>query len=336
MDKEKQRPAEPDILVIGHGSRDKDAINEFMTVAENLRARFPNRRVETGFLEFARPTIDTGATKLIEAGATNITAIPGMLMAAGHAKNDIPSEINALSQAYPHITFTYGTEIGIQAAMLRAAKARIEEAEAALGETYTRENTLLLVVGRGANDSDANSNISKITRMLWEGMGFGWAETCYSGVTRPLVDEALETSLKLGYPNIIVFPYFLFTGILIKQKIYAVADEFQAQNPHINVMKAGYLNDHPEVIQAFVDRLHDTEEGTGVMNCQLCKYREQIVGFESDVGTPQAGHHHHVRGIGTDSVHHSHPHDHTHTHEHDHEHVHKTHPMPPRQTPKSS
>ena len=324
MNNKSHMAKEPDILVVGHGSRDNDAITEFMAVAENLKARFPNRHVETGFLEFARPTIDTGAAKLIEAGAKKITAIPGMLMAAAHAKNDIPSEINALSQTYPDIEFTYGTEIGVQASMLRAAQARIEEAETKLGEGYNRDDTLLLVVGRGATDSDANSNICKITRMLWEGMGFGWAETCYSGVTRPLVDEGLEHAAMLGYKNILVFPYFLFTGILVKEKIYAIADKFQQQQPQFNICKVGYLNDHPDVIQAFVDRLHDTENGTGVMNCQLCKYREQIIGFEGDQGAPQQGHHHHVRGIGTDD-----DHSHAHSHDHDHSHQHTAHPMPP-------
>jgi precorrin-8X/cobalt-precorrin-8 methylmutase len=32
------------------------------------------------------------------------------------------------------------------------------------------------------------------------------------------------------------------------------------------------------------------------MNCSLCKYRVQIVGYEKEVGTPQQGHHLHVRG----------------------------------------
>jgi sirohydrochlorin cobaltochelatase len=45
------------------------------------------------------------------------------------------------------------------------------------------------------------------------------------------------------------------------------------------------------------------------MNCQLCQYRTQIVGHESDAGAPQAAHHHHVRGIGADG-------DHSHHHRH--------------------
>ena len=33
------------------------------------------------------------------------------------------------------------------------------------------------------------------------------------------------------------------------------------------------------------------------MNCQLCKYREQVLGFEAEVGLARENHHHHVEGI---------------------------------------
>ena len=62
-----------------------------------------------------------------------------------------------------------------------------------------RNQTLLMVVGRGTNDPDANSNVSKVARMLWEGMDFGWAEASYSGVTVPLVDAGLSRAARLGF-----------------------------------------------------------------------------------------------------------------------------------------
>lgn len=312
---------EPAILVVGHGSRDVEGVNEFFRLAEHLRDRFPTRRCTTGFLEFAKPTISDGLETLLAQGVTEITAIPGMLMAAGHAKNDIPSELNNIQTQHPGIRITYGVELGVHAKMLRAAKERIASCEAAFGPDYQRRDTLLMVVGRGASDSDANSNITKITRMLWEGMGFGWAETSYSGVTSPLVAEGLERAHKLGFSQIIVFPYFLFTGRLVK-KIYDAADTYQAQYPEIKVVKAPYLNDHPLVLEAFIERMDETERGDGRMNCQLCQYREQIIGYENRQGAPQVGHHHHVRGIGTDAdnLHHHHHHHHHHDGGHDHHH----------------
>jgi sirohydrochlorin cobaltochelatase len=299
---------------VGHGTRSGEGVAEFHRLADHLRQTFPQRLCATGFLEFARPTIEEGLRTLIEQGARRITAVPGMLMAAGHAKNDIPSELNDFQAANPAIDITYGTELGLHARMLQAARDRIESVEPELGPGYRREETLLMVVGRGASDSDANSNICKITRMLWEGMGFGWAETSFSGVTAPLVADALNRVRRLGFPNLIVFPYFLFTGRLI-ERIYAAADRFQSDNPDIKVAKAPYLSDHPKVLEAFLQRLHDAENGDGRMNCQLCQYREQIIGFEHKQGAPQVGHHHHVRGIGTDDHGHHHHHDHVHSHE---------------------
>ncbi len=207
----------------------------------------------------------------------------------------------------------FGRELGIDNRLLEAARQRIEAAEKDAGKDFGREDTLLMVVGRGTNDPDANSNVSKVARMLWEGMGFGWTEVSYSGVASPLVDAGLAQAVKLGYRRIIVFPYFLFTGILVR-RIYDWADEAARSHPDIEIIKASYLNDHELLIDTFVDRVKEALVGDNNMNCQLCKYREQIIGYEGDQGAPQVGHHHHVRGIGTDG-HHAHDHGH---HHHDH------------------
>jgi sirohydrochlorin cobaltochelatase len=201
--------------------------------------------------------------------------------------------------------------------MLRAAGDRVAEALETASTDVPRHETLLVVVGRGASDPDANSNVAKVTRMLWEGMGFGWAETAYSGVTFPLVAPALEHAAKLGYRRIVVFPYFLFTGILV-QRIYDHTDAVAAKYPDIEFIKAGYLNDHPLVLETFADRVTEILEGTGNMNCQMCKYREQVLGFEAEVGLQQESHHHHVEGIGSGATHHDHGHDHPHDHDHHH------------------
>jgi sirohydrochlorin cobaltochelatase len=151
--------------------------------------------------------------------------------------------------------------------------------------------------------------------MLWEGMGFGWAETAYSGVAHPRVDAGLDRAARLGFRRIVVFPYFLFTGVLVK-RIYSQTDDAAARFPAIEFVKAPYLRDHPRVIDAFLERVAEIDAGEANMNCQLCKYRTQIVGYEEEVGLAQQAHHHHVRG---GDHRHDHPHDHHH-HDHSHEH----------------
>ena len=303
------------VMICGHGSRDDHAIEEFNKLAGHLSRRLPQFDVESGFLEFATPIIRTGLDKLKERGANKIVCVPGMLFAAGHVKNDLPSEVNNFGAENPGIEMIFGRELAVDQKLLEAARQRIEEAENEAATDVDRKDTLLMVVGRGTNDPDANSNVSKVARMLWEGMGFGWAEVSYSGVAYPLVDTGLKNAVKLGYRRIIVFPYFLFTGILVR-RIYDWVDEAAANHPEIEFLKASYLNDHDLLIDTFVERVEEALTGDNAMNCQLCKYREQIIGYEADVGAAQVGHHHHVRGIGTDG-HDAHDHG-VHGHHHHH------------------
>ena len=302
------------VLLCGHGSRDPDAIGEFEIAAAVLRRRLPSQDFATGYLEFARPTIQQGLADLAARGARRILAVPGMLFAASHVKNDLPWEMNSFMAANSGIEVKLGRDLAIDPKLLAAAADRI-----AAAAPEGRVERVLVVVGRGTNDPDANSNISKITRVLWEGMGFGWGETAYSGVAHPRVDAALDRAARLGFRRIVVFPYFLFTGVLVK-RIYAQTDEAAARFSEIEFLKAPYLRDHPKVIDAFVERVAEIEGGEPNMNCQLCKYRTQIVGYEGEVGTAQQAHHHHVRGgdhrHDHDDRHHHHDHGHPHPHEH--------------------
>ncbi len=327
------------VMICGHGSRSQDAVDEFAVLAKKLPPMLPpDWMVDYGYLEFANPVIRDGLDRLREAGCERILAVPGMLFAAMHSKNDIPTVLNTYGAKHG-IEVSYGRELGVDPKMIAAAGARVREAvdraNAEFGE-MPMHDVALVVIGRGASDPDANANVSKIARMLWEGMGFGWCETGYSGVTFPLVEPCLDHVSKLGYKRVIVFPYFLFTGILI-DRIYGFTDVVAARNPDIQFVKAGYLNDHEKVLETFAERITEqvgtmpppncglcpyrtqilAVEGHAVQEiapgdralhpafgdippptCVMCKYRVQVLGFEAEVGLKQESHHHHVEGQG--------------------------------------
>jgi sirohydrochlorin cobaltochelatase len=286
------------VLLCGHGSRDPEAIAEFEEAAAALRARLDGTDFAAGYLEFARPTIGDALASLAARGAERILAVPAMLFAASHVKNDLPWEMNSFMAANPGLEVRLGRDLAIDPKLLAAAADRIASVA-----PQDRADTLLLVVGRGTNDPDANSNIAKLARMLWEGMGFGWAEAAFSGVAHPRVDAALDRAARLGFGRIVVFPYFLFTGVLVK-RIYDQTDAAADRFPEIEFVKAPHLRDHAGVIDAFLDRIAEFDDGDPRMNCQLCKYRTRMIGYENAAGAPQQGHHHHVRGAGVGHHHH--------------------------------
>ncbi len=291
------------VLVCGHGSRNRLAVAEFATLAHKLQQYLDPVPVDHGYLEFARPILRDGLEALRERGVQHVLAVPAMLFAAGHAKNDIPSVLNTYA-AETGLRIDYGRELGVDLKMIQAAAARIRacledadaSARAAGAAPVPLHDTLLAVVGRGSSDPDANSNVAKVTRMLVEGFGFGWGETLYSGVTFPLVEPGLRQVVKLGYRRIVVFPYFLFSGVLVS-RIVQHSQRVAADHPGVEVLQASYLGDHPLVLDTFRERVAEVLGGDVNMNCSLCKYRAQVLGFEREVGAPQHSHHHHVEGL---------------------------------------
>src|SRR5271170_3686165 len=98
----------PALCIVGHGSRDPEGTRKFLRLVEMIQSQEPARIVECGFLEFAEPVIQQGFDRCVERGANAVAVLPGMLLAAGHAKNDIPSEIQEARLRYPEIAFHYG------------------------------------------------------------------------------------------------------------------------------------------------------------------------------------------------------------------------------------
>ncbi|MEL6679592.1 MAG: CbiX/SirB N-terminal domain-containing protein, partial [Pseudomonadota bacterium] len=113
------------VMLCGHGSRSQAAVDEFAHLARRLPEALPaDWMVEYGYLEFANPVIRDGLDRLREAGCDRILAVPGMLFAAMHAKNDIPSVLNTYAAEHG-IDVRYGRELGVDPKMIAAAAARV-------------------------------------------------------------------------------------------------------------------------------------------------------------------------------------------------------------------
>jgi sirohydrochlorin cobaltochelatase len=283
------------ILLCGHGSRKTAGVEEFKKLVEILKDRYKTTfEVDYGFLEFNHPLFEAAVERLYSKGIRTIYALPVILFAGAHAKNDIPYELNTIQSYYPDLKIKMGSPIGVNTHVLELAKKRIEETELTL-PPIDRKETCLVVVGRGTTDPDANSDVNKLMSMLWEGMGFGFATTAYSGTAYPSVDQSLNLVEKLGFKRTIVIPFFFFTGVLL-DRIHSVLEEKNNSSSQEFIYTSPFGTDEL-MLKAFDDRLDEVMNGAGNMNCQLCKYRKQIIGFEEEVGKEQIGHHLNVKGV---------------------------------------
>ncbi len=282
------------VVVAGHGSRDSEGVAEFEAMVRLLQERVAPMPVAHGFLEFSKPTIDEAIRSVAARGVTEISVVPGILFAAAHGKNDIPAEVQVMRRELPGVQIKFGAPLHLHPSLLAQCRERIVEAEGRAGGSVPRDECCLVVVGRGTTDPAANSDVSKLARILEEGMGFGGSFVCYSGTAEPSVVDGLELAAKLGFARYLVLPYFLFTGVLVK-RIVESTESVAAKYPQLQFVSCGHLGPCDAVAAALAERAQEAQQGQVASDCSLCKYRVSVVGYEEQVGQPQAPHHLHVR-----------------------------------------
>ena len=247
-------------LLCGHGSRDEEARTEFERFVAATRKTFLARRlliaIEGAYLEFLHPTIDEGFAKLAHSGASHVVAQPLMLFAARHAKKDVPGEAAAFAASHPRLRINCGQELTLNAKLVAAAADRVNKVEATSKSAARRSDTLLLVIGRGSSDQKANGTLTDLASKLQQLLGMAKADIAYAGMAEPSVADGLAEAARQKYPRVIVLPYFLFTGVLVK-RIRALTEETVSQHPAIEFLVAQHLSDHPLVVETVVDHIEE-------------------------------------------------------------------------------
>jgi len=240
-------------MICGHGGREAGTVHEFMALASGVAARLPEYQVESGFLEFASPTIQDGLEKLRRADCASILVIPGTLFSGGHAVQDIPSILKNFVAQFPDLQLRYGRAFDVDANFVQAACARLRDVSGSIA----LETTALLVAGRGASDPEVLVSMETIAHLIQAEMKFAHVETAYAGIASPSVPDALERIAGRSFQRVIVLPYFLFTGMLVK-RIHDEIDAIAARYPAVQFVKASHLNNHPLIIDSFVARIMET------------------------------------------------------------------------------
>ncbi len=286
------------VLVVGHGSRDPEGAAEFQSFVENFSRAADDRPVRSCFLELTEPPILEEIERCVAEGAERISLVPFFLLGAGHVKTDVASAINLARTRFPQVDFRYGAPVGLHSTLLEILAERLAQAEAASPSPtgISHADTAVLLVERGSSDPDANSTVYKAARLLWEGRDYGWVETAFIGITTPKVPEAIDRCIRLGARRVVVLPYFLFTGVLVK-RISTIAEEKRQQYPDIEFAVGEHIGVHPRLAEIGLAQLDQIDRGTVAMSCDLCKYRIKLTGFEDDYQAPQfSDHSHGLRG----------------------------------------
>ena len=284
-------PYQKPLLAIGHGTRNERGRQTFLDFVATYQKLDKSRPVIPCFLELTPPTIQQGVEACIKQGYTEITALPILLFAARHNKFDVTNELDRSRSLYPQISFNYGRHFGITPKIIELWRDRLAEVDTPQNNPHniSRADTVLLFVGRGSSDPDANGDVCKLARILWEGSGYKTVETCFIGISHPRLDVGFRRAYLYQPKRIIVLPYFLFTGTLM-EKIFNITAQQEEQYPHINFTGLPEMGIASQLLEVLREREIEAQLGKVSMNCEMCKFRLAAVDEH------EHGHHHHDHG----------------------------------------
>ncbi|MEU8026545.1 MULTISPECIES: uroporphyrinogen-III C-methyltransferase [Micromonospora] len=299
------------LLIVGHGTRSAAGVAQFAALVDRIRRRRAVDDVEGGFIELSRPPLTDAVGALAGRGHRRLVALPLVLAAAGHGKGDIPAALAREKQRFPGLRYAYGRPLGPHPLLHDTLADRIDAALAGAD----RAGTWVALIGRGSTDPDANAEVTKVARLLWEGRGYAGVEPGFVSLAEPSVPAVLERLRRLGARRIVVAPYFLFAGVL-PDRIVARSAEFAAAHPDLDVRVADLIGDCDALADLVLQRHAEALRGDIRMNCDTCAYRVAMPGFADKVGRPQTphdhpddpvgGHHHHHHGDAHGHHHHAH------------------------------
>jgi sirohydrochlorin cobaltochelatase len=280
-------PSSAPLLLVGHGTVDAAGVAEFVAFTGRLRGQLAAADVDVdgGFIELSTPTVHEAWSALVDRGHRMMAAVPLVLVAAGHAKGDIPAALEREVRRDPATGFVFGRPLGPHPVLQEILAERI----AAAGSVDT--DTAVLLVGRGSTDPDANAEVCKVARLLQEGRSYAFVEPAFVSLAQPDVAGGLARCRALGARRIVVAPYFLFDGVL-PRRVGDQASAFAAAHPDVAVAVAGHLGDTDALAGLVVERYREALAGDIRMNCDTCAYRVLLPGFEDKLGAPQTPHHH--------------------------------------------
>ncbi len=263
-------------LIVGHGSRDPGANGAFEGLVARFAAGHGELEVRYGYLELAEPLFEAPLRDL--AGRyERVAVVPLFLFAAGHVKDDVAQAVARARGAHPGAEIGTAPALGVHPHMLHAALDRLAPC---LDAGASPSRTVLVVVGRGSSDPDANGDFCKMVRLIAEGRGFAGVVPTFVGITQPRLPASLDWVARTAPERVIVLPYFLFAGELTA-RIDAQVEDFRARHPLIRVATAEPLGAHERVFRLVEERAARALEIHGRPSCDICGRRAVPGGAEA-------------------------------------------------------
>jgi sirohydrochlorin cobaltochelatase len=267
------------ILLVGHGTRNELGQQQFLKLAEHLRAAVAPLPVEVAYIELQTPSIQDALISLHAQRLKKIILSPALLFAAGHAKQDVPAAVELAQQHCPGLVVTLAEPLGCHEAVLQLAAKRFQNSLAPVVSVLRAKTsgegrgegpapqidpgTALVLIGRGSSDLEAIADCRLFGRLLGNKVNAAAVFFGFIAIAQPSLAVALHDVAQSGIRRVVVQPHLLFAGEMLETTTAAMR-QAQQLHPTITWIQAPALGSDlfeddslaaKYLVRALIDRL---------------------------------------------------------------------------------
>lgn len=100
------------VIILGHGSKLKEANETVRRIAKEIRARSGIAVVEPAYLQLCRPDLQAAIKKVVKMECKRVIVVPLFLFRGNHVNRDIPNVIKQEAKAHKGVELVYARNIG--------------------------------------------------------------------------------------------------------------------------------------------------------------------------------------------------------------------------------
>lgn len=196
--------APPALVVVGHGSRDPQALRTVLALLDRVRDLRPGLDVRLGHIELNRPLLPDTLDGLRGAEAV---LVPLLLGRGHHVKHDLPAAAAAATTVRTRIA----APLGPHPLLVEALYGRLVEAGWGPADQGGR-NAAVVLAAAGSRDPDSAQDTRRTARTLAERLGGVPVVPAYATAATPTVPAALRALAARGRHRTFVASYFTAPG----------------------------------------------------------------------------------------------------------------------------
>jgi len=228
------------LVLAAHGARDQRTVDAAYEQASMISERLPHVPIETGFLEFTRPTIAEAIAHMATRGVSEMVLVPLFLAAGAHVGRDLPAIVREGRARYGDATLRLTPHVGAHTALLAGPTDAIgglaPKPTGTVAWDKSRDDSAspnafgIVLLAHGSRRGSAIDETRRLAEQLAIRVGAARHACGFLAMGEPRADAVLRDAAAWPVGRVIVHGHLLFPGRMI-DTVDQLVEAMRTKNP---------------------------------------------------------------------------------------------------------